>query len=287
MMIPLLFILSTVAISPVAGGISAAAVEAGIETADMVVKQAREMWVHSRTSEIMKTDHIPYHCSLAASFSNLTSETVKAMDEELQIIIAATNRVLAKARKDNRGRNMTFDDYVYLMKQNVALRSDNGEDVIRSRYKGYNQIRFAQNSVDEEIVNEIIEWFKNEVVVDPDVLAATKIDIVDFGNFVAATGAALDSLAALFVKRDYAERSVVDLGIIRYPDLDHPYFKLFRIQLFAYRKNARILVVQRDESGIKGQFESKIFRPNKTVLNRMQDSVRQKAMKEAQEAFQS
>ncbi|CAI9724080.1 Hypothetical predicted protein [Octopus vulgaris] len=282
MMISLLFILSTVAIAP-----GAAAIEVGLETADMVVKEARSMWLHSQSTDIMKTEHIPYHCSLAASFSNLTSAKVKAMDEELQIAIAATNRVLAKARQDNRNQTMTFDDYIYLMKQNVLLKSDDGDDIIRSRFKSYSQTRFAQNSVDEEIVNEVIDWFKNEVVVDPDVLAATKIDIVDFANFVAATGAALDSLAALFVKRDYAERSVVDLGIIRYPDLDHPFFKLFRIQLFAYRKNTRIAFVQNDKSGIKGQFESKIFRPQTTVLKQMAESVRRKAMQEAQETFES
>lgn len=60
---------------------------------------------------------------------------------------------------------MTFDDYIYLMKQNVVLKSDGAEDIIRSRFKSYSKIRFVQNSVDENVVrNWIFSGFINPIL---------------------------------------------------------------------------------------------------------------------------
>ncbi|GAB1602306.1 uncharacterized protein LOC115232471 [Argonauta hians] len=258
----------------------------GLETAGMVIGEAREMWARSSTEDIVKTKQIPYHCTLAASYGNLTTAEIKAMDEELQIMIAGTNKLMGKLRDENKDANISFVEYVNIMKKNVFLVSDDTEDVVRSSYKGFGKIRLAQNSINAEIVKEVAKWFANELIQDEDILAATRIDIVDMGNIVGLTGATVDSLESLLVKRDYAERSVVDVGILRYPDTKHPYFKLFRIQLFAYRKSARILFVQKDESGIRGQYESKIFRPNETVMEKLRTEVKEKAMRMAQGMFE-
>ena len=61
---------------------------------------------------------------------------------------------------------------------------------------------------------------------DADVLAATKIDIEDYGNIVAATDAAIENFETIFLKQQEVQRSIVDVGVIRYPDLDNPFFKV-------------------------------------------------------------
>ncbi|XP_029658213.1 uncharacterized protein LOC115232471 [Octopus sinensis] len=257
----------------------------GLQTAGMIIGEARAMWSRNTAEDIVKTKQIPYHCTLAASYSNLTSEVIRAMDQELQIMIAGTNKLMKKMRDNNKDGNITFNEYVATMTQNQFVTSDDTEDVVRSSSKSFGQFRLATNSIDQEIVDAVALWFANDLIKDADILAATRIDIVDFANIVGLTGATVDSLESLIVKNDYAERSVVDVGVIRYPDADHPYFKLFRIQLFAYRKSNRVLFVQKDASGIRGLYQSKVFRPNPTILGKLRADVRERAMKAAQDMF--
>ncbi|GAB1608552.1 uncharacterized protein LOC115213512, partial [Argonauta hians] len=266
-----------------AGGINWVAVRLGLETADTVIAMARSLWLNSRTEDIMKTERIPYLSSLAVSFNNLTLEEVKAMGEDLEVAIAGTSRILKTAQHD--GTKKTFDDYVKLMSQNTLLKTDSTEDVVRSRFKRFKEFSFVKNDINNDIVKEVVDWFNNEVVVDRDVMTASRIEIVDFANIVAATGAAFEGVKDILGKKKYVERGVVDLGFIRYPDTKHPYFKIFRIRLFAYRKHTRVTVVQRDESGIRAQFESKIYRPNDAVLKRMSKGVKDFAKAEAEAMF--
>lgn len=57
----------------------------GLQTAGMIITEARAMWSRNSAEDIVKTHQIPYHCTLAASYSNLTSAVIKAMDDELQV----------------------------------------------------------------------------------------------------------------------------------------------------------------------------------------------------------
>ncbi|GAB1602307.1 uncharacterized protein LOC115232471, partial [Argonauta hians] len=259
----------------------------GLQTVGMIVGEARAMWERNTVKDIVKTKQLPYHTGLAASYGNLTTADIKAMDKELQIMIAGTNEKMRQLREKNGDRNITFDEYVNVMRKNVLLVTDDTEDVVRGSFKGFGKVRIMQNSINADIVNAVIDWFVNKLVIDKDVLAATKIDIVDFANIVGLTGAAIDSLESILMKNVYVERSVVDVGVLRYPDLKHPFFKLFRIQLFAYKKSSRILFVQKDESGIRGQYESKVFRPNDTVMKRLSKAVEERAMKMAQDMFEA
>lgn len=61
---------------------------------------------------------------------------------------------------------------------------------------------------------------------DPDVLNSTKIDINVLANIVAQTGAAVDSFESFFAKEEHQEQTLVDIGVLRFPDIDHPYFKV-------------------------------------------------------------
>jgi hypothetical protein len=45
---------------------------------------------------------------------------------------------------------------------------------------------------------------------------------------------------------------VLDVGILRYPDLDNPYFKVYRIELEARSTCYRGLALERNSNGISG-----------------------------------
>jgi hypothetical protein len=57
-------------------------------------------------------------------------------------------------------------------------------------------------------------------------LDATKIDIDVLAKIVAQTGATVDSFETLLYKKEKHEKTMVDIGILRFPDIDHPYFKV-------------------------------------------------------------
>ena len=117
-------------------------------------------------------------------------------------------------------------------------------------------------------------WF-TELVGDKDILDSTKIPIADVANLVAETGAAVTSLPTAVYRNKEFTRHLVDLGVLRFPDVDHPYFKVrlhspvrvgsakrhlqvYRIQLKAWAKCQRIGARQEDSNGIIGGERSRL-----------------------------
>ena len=74
-------------------------------------------------------------------------------------------------------------------------------------------------------VNEVETWFLN-LIDDADVLASTKINILDYANIVGCTDAAIEDLKTFIMRTDEVERSILEVGVLRYPDLDNPFFKV-------------------------------------------------------------
>ncbi|XP_014778869.1 uncharacterized protein LOC106875293 [Octopus bimaculoides] len=258
---------------------------AGLSTTGAVVALARKMIELSKTEDVEDMEMVPYHCSLAASYGQLNNETIKNMDRNLLIAIAGINKRIQTVRENMGNRIITFKDYVSLMNQNVLLIPDNSTEIFREKYLGYSDYRLATSDKQEGIVEEVSDWFANELIDDPDVLADTKIEILDYANIVASTGAKIKGFRSVLLRNHYVERSVVDMGVLRYPDLNKPYFKLFRIQLFAYRKSKAVLFMQKDESGIRGQYQSMIFVPNESIIAKLQQSTKTRATNEALKMF--
>lgn len=70
---------------------------------------------------------------------------------------------------------------------------------------------------------------------DEDVLESTKIDINVLGRIVAQTGATVDSFEAFFAKSEHHEQTIIDIGVLRFPDIDHPFFKVYRNKISGLR----------------------------------------------------
>ena len=65
-----------------------------------------------------------------------------------------------------------------------------------------------------------------KLINDADVLAATQIDIKVLAQIVAQTGATIDSFETLVVKKESHDKTLVDIGVLRFPDLDNPHFQV-------------------------------------------------------------
>lgn len=150
------------------------------------------------------------------------------------------------------------------------------------------------------------------------------INIKVMAEIVAQTGATVDSVAALIHKIEHHEKTLVDIGVLRFPDPDHPYFKvsrardiwfvvlvpkhpamrqIYRIRLTAWSVSARYLAWQEDSNGITGggrlispiramdeltpsvELNVRNFRPRRSVLDKMKEDIKDKAVEEAEDIF--
>ncbi|KAJ7819293.1 hypothetical protein B0H13DRAFT_2378462 [Mycena leptocephala] len=212
-----------------------------------------KMDVHDETRD----DYL--HLGLAPSFGELTSSSIKDLDDELKIMIAGTMRLLDRHKASGISR---------------------AEKLVKDETNFFK----VDGSPDPNVVREVENWFI-DLINDDDVLKSTAIDIKVMAHIVAQTGATIDSFPALIYKNEYHEKTMVDIGVLRFPDIDHPHFKLYHIRLVAWSDSRRILFVQKDVNGITGEFNSRIFRPRASVIQGLTEDIKKKAIKEAEDLF--
>ncbi|GAB1606693.1 uncharacterized protein LOC115210937 isoform X1 [Argonauta hians] len=194
--------------------------------------------------------------------------------------------MLKVQRESKDPTSIPYATYRSIMMQNVLMREKPKSYIRRSDSKHYRGTSFLKTNgaPDMAKVYQIQSWFEN-LIGDTDVLNATQINIDDISNFVAETGARVTNFVHAFYQTLFKQKKIVDVGVIRYPDIDNPFFRLFRIELFAFRKCERIIGIQKDESGIKGLYESTKFVPRESILKGMRASSRARAIQEADDMF--
>ncbi|XP_014790454.1 uncharacterized protein LOC106883829 [Octopus bimaculoides] len=246
--------------------VAAAAVIEGASTVLDIISKGREFFKNVRTTDFMKTKVIPYHCDLAPSLGKLNVEEFKKMDRRLQTMIGTTKALLEKLIREEGKSNVKFERYQSAMLQNhFAQKMDGGYEyrnkLLQFEFKGISTGREQQN-----VAIKVDSWFK-ELLNDSDVYQSTKIELQDFKNIASATGVAVESFATLFYANKKVTRDVVDVGILRYPDPLKPYFKLYRIKLFAYSDRRRYTFYEETYSGIEGTYHSQNFEPRSDVID--------------------
>ncbi|KAK4201164.1 hypothetical protein QBC40DRAFT_253336 [Triangularia verruculosa] len=218
------------------------------------------------------------HTDLAPSFGKL-KESLAKMDDELKIMIAGTMKILAKQS------DKSWNAVLSTMMQNELLQPD-GDEVARADklIKASSSDFKFDGSPDASIVREVQTWFTN-LIADDDVLKSTKIDINVLAAIVAQTGATINSFETFFAKQEHHEQIIIDIGVLRFPDIDRPYFKLYRIKLVAWSDSTRILFHQDDKNGITGEYNARIFRPRPSVIGALTAPARAKAIAAANALF--
>jgi hypothetical protein len=81
---------------------------------------------------------------------------------------------------------------------------------------------------------------------------STSIDIKILANLVAKTGATVDDFGIFFYKNERKQKTLLDIGVLRFPDPNNPRFKVYRLKLTAWAHSERVLMVQEDCNGITG-----------------------------------
>ena len=120
------------------------------------------------------------------------------------------------------------------------------------------------------------QWIKN-LISDEDVLKDLNFSPTAFAEIVAQTGATITDVATFFAKSESHKRDVLNIGILRFPDLEHPYFKVYRVKLTAWSHCIRVLFVEQNTNGITGEYHCRRFKPRERYLR----SLRPAAMRAA------
>ena len=121
---------------------------------------------------------------------------------------------------------------------------------------------------------------------DEDIIKSTGIDIDFLGKIVASTGSIVNTFGEFFAKDKLREVTAVDIGVLRYPDLDNPYFKVYHIKLMVWTDSRRFLIVQFDKNGFKGEFSVRRFRPRESVINNIRSELRTRAVQEVEQYYE-
>jgi len=144
---------------------------------------------------------------------------------------------------------------------------------------------------------EVESWFTN-LISDDDVLRSTKIEINILAKIVEQTGATVDSFEAFFGKGEHHRKTMLDIGVLRFPNIDRPFFKLYRIKLempglirptfFSTRTIRTVLlevshpISRKQDSelicGANAEYNARNFVPSESVMTDLIASARQKAI---------
>ncbi|KAI5238035.1 hypothetical protein E4T42_09077 [Aureobasidium subglaciale] len=213
--------------------------------------------------------------------SFLTAHGLKALDDGLKIMIAGTTKLIGSIDPAQR----SWDKVVECCMQNPLMEPDGEAISHHDQYVKNSSHDFkVDGSPDNAIVQEVTSWF-NKLINDQDILDSTKIDIKVLGRILAQTGATVDSLEAFFSKEQVETQTMVDIGILRYPDIDNPYFKIHRIQLTATSDCTRTLFHEDDKNGIVGDLQCRKFKPRESVTKSMTAEARKPAITAADNLF--
>ncbi|KAJ3574113.1 hypothetical protein NP233_g1978 [Leucocoprinus birnbaumii] len=136
-------------------------------------------------------------------------------------------------------------------------------------------------SLDSATAKKAENWF-GQFINDPDVLRSTGVDIDILGRIVALAGAIVDSFEILIYKDNYHEKAIVEISVLR---LDHPYFKVYRIEFTAWSASAHSLFVREDQSGITGELNARNFCPRAPIIDHLINETIFRVAKEAEDLF--
>ncbi|KAJ3480491.1 hypothetical protein NLI96_g8314 [Meripilus lineatus] len=228
-----------------------------------------------------KDDHM--HLDLAPSFGTLNKNTIRNLDESVKIMIAGTMLRLKEHREKNGPMDWATINSV-LMQNSLLVCL--GDEVSRSSQLSKDGDDFLKydGSADKEVVREVPEWFA-DLVRDQDVLDSTQIDINDIVKILEKVGATATSFDNLFYANESIEKTLIDIAILRFPDISNPYFKFYRIKLVVQAETRRYAFVTSKESRIHGTFNSCSYGPRHEIIEGLSTEARKKALEEAEHLF--
>jgi hypothetical protein len=228
---------------------------------------------------------------LAPSFGKLTKDTLQEMDNNLKVMIAGTIKDIQKESALLPGNTtLEWDDIVRIFSNNPFIELDDTSVPIfidQTYSKKSTDYFKTDGSPDMDTVDEVEHWFKS-VIADEDIINATSIRdevLLDIAKLVCETGAHVDTFEDIISKTTYDEKSLIDIGVLRFPDISHPFMKIYRIKLRAFRKCERLFFCETNSSGLRVIMSSRKYKPKDSVINNLSKDLISKAVSACNSMF--
>ncbi|KOC11925.1 hypothetical protein AFLA70_477g000821 [Aspergillus flavus AF70] len=220
------------------------------------------------------------HDGLAPSYGTLNSESIDDLDEAYKVAIAGVMRSLAKLSSSQRTVNnieSVLTNNTYLEPAGDSI--DRTENLLKGNMGYFN----VGANPDNAVVKEVLTWW-NKLIADQDVLNST-INSQAMANIVSQSGAIIDMSQQFWSKSGAHERKMLDIGVLRFPDVSQPYFKLYRIKLSVRVDMSRTIFPMGDLGGITGEFHSRSFKPREAAIDQLEQDALNSAVQEAEDFF--
>lgn len=126
----------------------------------------------------------------------------------------------------------------------------------------------ARSRKHEDIYTAAQDWFSS-VVNDKDISAVrAEADLQSLSGILTHAGR-----FALTFKSESSGKRLLDIGVVRYPDPETPYVKIYRIELFAWYESKTVLGRTFDKNGIHARFEMQDFEPKERSIKPRKSSA--------------
>ncbi|KAJ7466178.1 hypothetical protein B0H11DRAFT_2284643 [Mycena galericulata] len=246
------------------------------------VATALDVFENSSTS---KNEEPMVHESLAPSFGSLdnAAQSVRELDDKMKLMIAVSMKELLKYKQQGA---LSWKNIQGCFNANTTLVAMEEPQEITQQYVSETSADFKfDGSPDPNLVQKVMHWWQSEACPDPDIRADSHIDVESLAKIVAWSGATVTNFVNVFSKHERHERRMLEVGVMRFPSIANPYFKIYRIQIFAWSDCSRIFFHQEDKNGMQTVVTSQRFRPNDEVLNKVKAETMQKAVSEVDDMF--
>ncbi|KAJ4490559.1 hypothetical protein J3R30DRAFT_3694234 [Lentinula aciculospora] len=242
--------------------------------------------IRNSTDQItVSSDEPIVHENLAPSFGdiNRAGESIKELDDKMKLMIVVTMRKLIELKKQN---TLSWENIQGCFNQNTSLVADSSPQEIVKEFVSNSEADFKFNgSPDPQLVQKVKTWWEGEACPDPDIRNDSKLDIDSLAKIVAWSGATITDFWNFWSKHEHHERTLLEVGVMRYPTIAKPYFKLYKIRLHAWSDSTRTVWHQEDKNGIKSTVISQTFRPNDEVLSQVKEDITKKTANKIDDLF--
>ncbi|CAE1272722.1 unnamed protein product [Acanthosepion pharaonis] len=215
---------------------------------------------------------------VSSSFGEITSETVQKMDKNLILMIGDSLPRIKQISLE------TYDGIVEYMKDIPSL-----EIVSNSTKKRTGSYASSSDGLTDLISRtkskyEAITWYNN-FIKNKQIINDAHIDIEFLAEVMTETGVYVKSLESFFFDKVKEVIQEVDISILRFPDIENPYFLVYHIKIMAWRVSERLLMYEQTAGGLQGLFQSIKFKPNTKYLSSLEPDIIKSAKEEAEKIF--
>lgn len=222
-----------------------------------------------------ENDEYKVKFNLAPSYGNITSKSLHQLDESLRVMMAGILEMDVKDKYSWQDLLLALDMNLYLKRQ--------------SRYstKKLERITFTATKVlgiktnKKNRVKTINTWFKN-LIGNVDILKDTDIDIDSLTELVSKFS--VDMMDNLWTNK-FKNISLMDLGILRFPDITKPFFSIYRINLIGTCLYKTYILHQDESSEVLGLFQREVYYPDQKYIDKISRELIDQLLNEIDDLF--